>query len=244
MENRKGSGVFLGVVSIATLVVAIIGATFAFFSATVTGEGSVDVGAYEFNASLSVNAVYTADKIIPMDPTKEITGYTGDKGNNTNLKYAINEAATRCQDSQGMDVCAVYSATFQNNGSEDITLNGVLKSTKNQASSEEMGTDGQPLRTGFTNLKLVQLTGEEGSFGVDTSAAKTMPDLNGEIELDQVVVPATESKTVYFVVYLNEAGATNNKEMGAQYSAELTYTADGASAELTGTFNLSAEPAE
>ena len=32
-ENRKGTGVFYAVVGVATLVVAIIGATFAYFSA-------------------------------------------------------------------------------------------------------------------------------------------------------------------------------------------------------------------
>ena len=47
MENKKGSGIFLGVVSVATLIVAIIGATFAFFS-TQTGSvnNAVNVGAY------------------------------------------------------------------------------------------------------------------------------------------------------------------------------------------------------
>ena len=35
-ENRKGPGIFYAVVGVATLVVAIIGATFAFFSASDT----------------------------------------------------------------------------------------------------------------------------------------------------------------------------------------------------------------
>lgn len=40
MENSKGRGIFLGVVSVATLIVAIIGATFAWFSASV-GSGEM-----------------------------------------------------------------------------------------------------------------------------------------------------------------------------------------------------------
>ena len=35
-ENRKGPGVFYAVIGVATLVVAIIGATFAYFSVTLT----------------------------------------------------------------------------------------------------------------------------------------------------------------------------------------------------------------
>ena len=40
-NNRKGSGVFYAVVGVATLVVAIIGATFAFFSASATNDSDV-----------------------------------------------------------------------------------------------------------------------------------------------------------------------------------------------------------
>ena len=43
MENKNGNGIFLGVVSVATLVVAIIGATFAYFSASITGDNTVNL---------------------------------------------------------------------------------------------------------------------------------------------------------------------------------------------------------
>ena len=54
MENKKGSGIFLGVVSVATLVVAIIGATFAYFSASVSSnEGAIGATAYEFDVKVT-----------------------------------------------------------------------------------------------------------------------------------------------------------------------------------------------
>ena len=34
MDNKNGQGIFYGVIGVATLVVAIVGATFSFFSAT------------------------------------------------------------------------------------------------------------------------------------------------------------------------------------------------------------------
>ena len=37
-NNRRGSEIFLGVIGVATLVVAIIGATFAFFSASTNSD--------------------------------------------------------------------------------------------------------------------------------------------------------------------------------------------------------------
>ena len=40
-NNRKGPGIFYAVVGVATLVVAIIGATFAYFSATATNNDTI-----------------------------------------------------------------------------------------------------------------------------------------------------------------------------------------------------------
>ena len=40
MENNKGQTIFLSVIGIATLLVAIVGATFAWFSTTISGDGA------------------------------------------------------------------------------------------------------------------------------------------------------------------------------------------------------------
>ena len=53
MENKKGSGIFLGVVSVATLIVAIIGATFAFFSTQTGSENNVRYFCKKCRKSLS-----------------------------------------------------------------------------------------------------------------------------------------------------------------------------------------------
>ena len=56
MENGKGNAIFLGIVSIATLIVAIIGATFAYFSATTeSAPNAVELGAYEFKMNLNIS---------------------------------------------------------------------------------------------------------------------------------------------------------------------------------------------
>lgn len=234
MENKKGSGIFLGVVSVATLIVAIIGATFAYFSASVEGTGTVDVTAYEFNASLSVSPVYplSAASIIPLDPNGTVTG----EGvtNTTNLLYAMNEAGTRCVDRNGYQVCAVYSATFTNNGTQDITLNGTLTTSKNTASSRDGAS-------GFVNLKYSNLTGtkEANDFALtgDLVAIKSVETESATI--GSVTVPSGETVTKYFVVYLDEQGAANNPEMGASFVGKLTYTSATGGQQLTGTFNVS-----
>ena len=40
MDNNKSRGIFLGVLSVATLIVSIIGATFAYFVASANGKES------------------------------------------------------------------------------------------------------------------------------------------------------------------------------------------------------------
>ena len=43
MENNNGRGIFYGVIGVATLVVAIIGATFAYFSANISSDNQVQM---------------------------------------------------------------------------------------------------------------------------------------------------------------------------------------------------------
>lgn len=232
MENKKGSGIFLGVVSVATLIVAIIGATFAYFSASIEGSNTVNVTAYEFNASLSVSPEYpeTAASIIPLDPNGAVIGADG----KTNLSYAMNEATDRCVDSNGYQVCAVYSATFTNNGSQDITLNGTLTTNTNTASSREGAT-------GFTNLKFGKLTGtkESNDLAIEGEALAIKSEVGQNISIGSVTVGAGKTVTKYFVVYLDEKAEANNAEMGAQFEGKLTYTSATGGQQLTGKFNLS-----
>ena len=100
-NNRKGPGVFYAVVGVATLVVAIIGATFAYFSASASVNGNENIagGTQDISNALTadVTAVYTgADAaagtgLVPTDITDakanvdaavakkcvSTTGYTG-----------------------------------------------------------------------------------------------------------------------------------------------------------------------
>lgn len=142
MENSKGRGIFLGVVSVATLIVAIIGATFAWFSASVgSGENDVNLTAYQFDAKLTVERVFpTAEnaskKIIPFVPDKVLREGQGDQTNNMN--YALNEATNKCVDSSGYLVCSLYKITVTNNGSDAIELDGSV--TTMETTPTETGT--------------------------------------------------------------------------------------------------------
>ena len=102
MENGKGNAIFLGIVSIATLIVAIIGATFAYFSATTeSSPNAVGLSAYEFKMTLSVTPIYPtgAAALIPLNPDTKIPN--APEGKDTNLLFALNQAKHKCVDDSG-----------------------------------------------------------------------------------------------------------------------------------------------
>lgn len=196
MENKKGSGIFLGVVSVATLIVAIIGATFAYFSANASSENAINLSAYEFDMDIDIQMispatvsgtgeegdpiVYTPINlggIIPLDEDLLLravnTGdHVGESGDNV-----------ICQDKNGHQVCALFKATVTNNGATSETMDVSLTTAGNNK-----GSGGEP----FLDLKFQALSGTAGSFAVDGDAVD-VPTLytltNTEAEYDPVENP-------------------------------------------------------
>ena len=130
-NNRRG--VFYGIIGIATLVVAVIGATFAYFtaSASVNNQMSGDMATITFE--LDVTKVTTVDEekggMIPMS--------------NSMVEAAVNNA-TPCVDNNGNAVCQIYMITATNTGSASLFLDGYVSLT---------GGSGVPTDfTSWTNL--------------------------------------------------------------------------------------------
>lgn len=240
MENKKGSGIFLGVVSVATLIVAIIGATFAFFSTQTGSENNaVNVGAYEFATSVkSVERVYptTDDEakftqgIIPLNAATSV-------GDTTYLMKALS-ADKKCIDDKGYMVCALYKVTLTNTSTIAAEMNLSVKTTKNVA-----GAGGSK----FTDLTFQALNGNEEAFTLNSDAVTLLADDGQANDIAGVTITAEAAETTgvaketvhYFVVYLNEASAETNQssQMGAKYEGQLIYTTTTGGNTLTGTFS-------
>lgn len=254
MENKKGSGIFLGVVAVATLVVAIIGATFAYFSISAqSNEDAVNVTAYEFNASLVVNNLYPASGatfkgLIPLDADATVANVQGT--NNKNLLYAINEATNKCIDSLGYLVCQVVELSFTNGGSDPMTLNGTLTTKVNTAASRTGASE-------FTDLKMriaSGILGENGApntltFDQTTGATPSTIIVNvpqtvdDTASLGSVTIPGNTTVKKYYVVYLDgtddtTTGTDQSDQMGATYQGMFTFGDAVSGNKLTGTFNV------
>ena len=100
MENKKGNGIFLGVIGVATLIVAIIGATFAYFSAsTSSANNAISVNSTQLSLGYSDDTSKLKTNLIPA--TDEIAKFGATDTTHINTKGA-------CIDDNGNEVCGVY----------------------------------------------------------------------------------------------------------------------------------------
>ena len=129
MENKNGKGIFYGVIGVATLIVAIIGATFAYFTAT-TASGQYLTGTAA-TASLEVKV-------------QRLTGYSAgegaesaaaakyvmvpqlDKGLSQAVRGTQTTENTPCIDANGSLVCSIYKILVHNTGSAAIDVSGSI----------------------------------------------------------------------------------------------------------------------
>ena len=212
-ENRKGPGVFYAVVGVATLVVAIIGATFAYFSASTTNKTDV-TGSTASGASLSmaitrVSDAGTAANMIPMLTTDLQKGVTGTESKS-------------CIDANGNTVCQVYKITVTN-GSADIGIN--VKGTMNLANTGK-------------NMKWQVLT---DATHVDADATTVAQGTEGTIVANQALT-AKGTHDFYLVIWLDETNAAQDADdAGKTFTGTVTFNgvnADGSSSTgITAKFN-------
>lgn len=211
MENKNGSGIFLGVIGVATLVVAIIGATFAFFSATTnSAENAISTS----STTLGLNYVddtgtKLSTSLIPASETVATYGAIS-------KTYLATEGKSQCVDDNGNDVCSVYQFTVTNpNATTSQAIDFTLKVVTNE----------------FTNLKYKIYSGSV-SDALDTGATPVVAAANFGAKdsettlsaLSQTLAPSG-SVTYTMVIWVNETGNDQTSaDSGKSFSAGLTVT--------------------
>ena len=228
-ENRKGTGVFYAVVGVATLVVAIIGATFAYFSASDTKADITGTTAESGGITLTVTPeTYKTTKLIPLNLV------VGDGEKDTVDQFAdalgTNKGAS-CKDSNGNTVCQVYSVYVKNN-SKTSTVN--VRGTLN-------------LATESTNMKWQLLTSKEattraefatvvnkgvtGNITVGGNTGGTSTDQNAASQ----TLGAEGDATYYVLVWLEETGAAQEGvDANKAFTGTVTFNAVDAAGNESG----------
>lgn len=174
MENN-GKGIFYGVIGVATLIVAIIGATFAYFTASATNDTIIQGNAAKVGLNLSVEKVSDGDKgLVPQLETALTSAMKG-------VDKTANSGDDSCVDANGNTVCQVYKITVGNTGTAEAKLNGTLT------------LDGE----GLTNLKWAIVS--DWTTNPTAGGAKTDNAL-----ASGVTISGSESQEYYVVIWINE----------------------------------------
>lgn len=201
-ENRKGTGVFYAVVGVATLVVAIIGATFAYFSASATAETKVTGSAATVGLSVSLEKVSkdATGGLIPISESLLTKALAGDTASGNKM----------CLDKDGNTVCQLYKITVENTGNAAATLNGTLTLTAE----------------GYDNLKWANVNKDSGLTAATTPTEIPAGNLNASsvsaITTNEVF-NGGDIKYYYIMIYINEINSAQEKVDTGNFEGTVTF---------------------
>lgn len=199
--SEKNKGIFYGVVAIATLIVAIVGATLAYFSVFVSSqENAVGLTSKVVNISYTDGQnIIIADELIPSAYQYVVKSY----------EEPIPGTRERCIDDNGYQICTVYDFTIENIA-DAIELGMYLKIGLNEFTNlkymlyEVNGNN----RTNIYSSLDSMASNTELSYPIGERQAGEKVSLAGYDEDSNAVkysIGANETKTFELVMYLNEA---------------------------------------
>lgn len=240
MENKNGKGIFLGVVSVATLVVAIIGATFAFFSANAAGnDGSINFTSTEMGddvLTLTDSANFKTNLVPVASEDEKFESYVG-----------LN--STKCVDDEGNGICGVYQFTVTNNGTAAQPIYVTLEPSTNDfgnlyyavyKTADASVTD----HTVATNFAKDATEGGHGTLTAQTTTGnanliRTATRLDGTTAVDltelTTTLAATNGTVTYTMVFWVQETQYDQNETdgGAAFAGKISVTT-GTGSGLTG----------
>lgn len=217
-NERKGQGTFYMIVAMLTLVVAMVGATFAYFSLQASNNDAIKGSAAKVGLSLEVTRLSdeASGDLVPLKKELLTNAVAGDIATDNKM----------CVDKDGNTVCQIYELKVSNQGKAVINVNGTLTLTNE----------------GITNLKWQLMTDsstpktDEESFFTkeDTSiiSGDNIPAGTGE-ELD--FTPGT--KSYYIMIWIDDTLEDQNKTDVGGFTGVVNFTSSNGSG-VTGTFTM------
>ena len=209
-EQRKnnGRGIFYGVIGVATLVVAIIGATFAYFTAVGNVNGNTITGNMAtVTFGVTVTKMTHADEVkggmIPMS--------------NAMVNAATTNASTKgvCVDDPGNAVCQVYKIKVTNGGSASLFVDGYVDIVKGSGDpTRDLPDDA----TSTTTMRWAQVWCTEGAGPEGTNNQVTTCATSG----DSTVGSSTATQVAGL-----PTGSATGKDAGFNTNAILTENVTG-----------------
>ena len=212
-NNKDTQGLFLTIVGVLTLVVAIVGASFAYFAASVSGNNNIKAESYNFSVTLSVSKVAptdaTIDKLIPLNESDISTAVTGFDSH-------------PCVDKNGYAACAIYDLTFNNTSGYSLTMNGSITPTTN----------------GFSNGQLYYRVGATNSGATFASAGATRLTTGAHTANLTGKTIGTGTSHLYLLLYIkNDTTGDQPDDKGKTFTGTVTFTNADGSGSISATFS-------
>lgn len=262
MGNNKGSGIFLGVIGVATLLVAIIGATFAFFGANISSpEGAVSVTTTQLSLGYSDIITGLKKNLIPAE-------YWVAEHAATDEEYLSSH--DECIDTNGNEVCGTYTFTIGNPSfttaqdlygsvkvvtndftnlyfriyevvegeGEEVTLVEKITPTKFPAAEGTVDLDGLNQKLLASSSDTAETEGFDATKPLTyTKVTDTCQDAkNEDYECSNV-------KTYKMVIWLEETGTNQTDlESGKTITASVTFTTASDTSGVTGVIHGMQKP--
>lgn len=165
-NHNNGRGIFYGVIGVATLVVAIIGATFAYFTATQSNNTAISGSAAAVSFGLTVERVTNPAESKGLIPMSNSMVEQAVQGGNSGQKGF-------CVDDGDNLVCQIYKVTVTNTSSSSMFLDGYV-TLHDKITPKQTPAD---VSTAPTIMRWAQVfattSGEEGSQTTSYSTGGT-----------------------------------------------------------------------
>ena len=224
MERDDKRGIFFGVIGVLTLIVAIIGASLAYFSINARSEDdAVIVQAatvqivYEDGDQVAIN------NIIPT--SKEVALETVRRAGEEDSTYEM------CIDDNNRTVCGVYDFTLTNSGDRSIDVTARIVPTVVETPEGEENTTRQ-----FKNLKYVvyNITNATSVYDNGTQVNEGTFSYDGEFKIvtddKKLTLPGNSVTQKYrLFVWLNETKGPQDDEQGAVFKGTVYIDVPGTS---------------
>lgn len=217
MENNNGKGIFYGVIGVATLVVAIIGATFAYFASTTQGgAGAAAANSADVKGKLTITQTgqYIAPDLIPASNATMLASFKQTGEANVNTGKCRGASAADHNANYGM--CSYYSFKIANTA--DVPTTVYLSLTTDENTFE--GTD-------FKYCVYEGTTTDKPAV----HACGAVPAKTKSEQFTSVNLAATTGEKEYTIIlYYEDNGDQTDKGSGRAYAATVSAsTSDGTS---------------
>ena len=232
MDREDKRGIFFGVIGVLTLIVAIIGASLAYFSINAkSNDDALTVQAatvqivYKDGEALNVNEIIPSTKAIALETYRRFLAgdtYKADLGEGeTDVPYQ------KCVDDKGHTVCGVYEFTLTNNGVNPVNVTAKVVPTVLEEGQIQ-----------FKNLKfsLYDITSvtESNKFGTEVTIDGSVSYTEFNLLSAPVSIGSKKTTKYRLFVWLDEQHGPQDDEQGASFKGTIYVNVPGAESTITG----------